>query len=188
MNLLEILKQFKNITPDPANKEKSKRGILAMTPREPMSAWRIIAGIFETGIAAALAVFFILVITGQFSNAPYVSPVKFSVINPETLNAEAQAVDIQIQLAQVAYEESTTTPAVVNETTPQTASASGAGGSAAPASSGFAPAALQVVGTASSSAISGAASNGGQLANQTATSTPTSTTVSVDQALQALSK
>lgn len=165
MNLFETLKQFKNITPDPANKEKSKRAILATMPRESLGAWRIIAGIFETGIAAALAVFFILVITGQFSNNPYVSPVKFSVINPETLHAEAQAVDIQIQLANVVYQESTTTPALVNVTTPQTAHV------------GVAPVILQVqpLGVASSTPV-------------TPTSTSASTTVSVDQALQELSK
>ena len=184
MNLFETLKQFKNITPDPVNKEKSKRGILATMPQEPLNAWRIIAHIFETGIAVALAVFFILIITGQFSSNPYVSPVQFSVINPETLHAEAQAVDIQIQLAQVAYEESTTTPAIVSETTPQTASASGA---SVADRSGFASAALRATGAASSSVV-GSTSVGGQSASSTSASTASTTTVSVDQALKELSE
>lgn len=165
MNLPETLKQFKNISPDPAYQEKSKRAILATIPHEPISAWRIITRIFETGIAVGLAVFFILVITGQFSNTPYVSPVQFSVINPETLRAEAQAVDIQIQLAQVAYEETTTTPTA-----------------ALPGTS--AAALLKALSTIASSSASTTATTGG-----TSTSTPTSTpAISIDQALKALSQ
>src|ERR1700691_4074612 len=103
MNLFETLKEFKNVSPDPTFSETSKRVILATTPRERWSIGRVFAHVIETGIAVALTVFFILVIAGQFSNVPYVSPTRFSVVNPETLSAEAQAVDIQIQLADVVY-------------------------------------------------------------------------------------
>jgi hypothetical protein len=172
MNLLETLKNFKDIKPDAAYTEKSKRMILATEPRERWSFGRGLMNIFETGIAVALAVFFILVIAGQFSNAPYVSPARFSVINPETLHAEAQAVDIQIQLASVAYKEATSTTTAVNETTPQTVLASG---TTPLASAGFAPTALRASGVASSSVA-------------TSTSVGTSTAISVDQALKELSQ
>ena len=153
-HLLETLKQFKNITPDPAYKESSKRAVLATMPRERWSAWRSVAAIFETGVAVALAVFFILVVTGQLSGNSYVSPVQFSAIDPKTLNAEAQAVDIQIQLANVAYQESSTTThqdTLINASTPQ-----------------------MVIITSTTEA--------------SPSSTPAPATVSVDQALKALSE
>lgn len=167
MNLLETLKEFKNISPDPAFTEKSKRAVLATMPRERLSIGRVFAHIIETGIAVALTVFFILVIAGQFSNVPYVSPTRFSVVNPETLSAEAQAVDIQIQLANVTYQEPTTTIAIA-QTTPQ-----------APAASAIIPARLGMASAASSS--TSAEGEG----SSTATSTQT---VSIDEALKALSQ
>jgi hypothetical protein len=112
MNLFETLKQFKSIQPDPAYKETSKRAILATLPKESRSAWRTIAAIFETGIAVALTVFFVLVITGKIPGASIIAPVspaQFSVINPESLRAEARAVDIQIQLTNISYPEASTT-------------------------------------------------------------------------------
>jgi hypothetical protein len=108
MDLLEILKQFKTIASDPVAREISKRAILATTPKQHFGFRRILAGVFETGVAVALSVFFIMVIAGQFSNLP-VAPVQLSVINPDTLRAEAQAIDIQIELAKLSYEETTTT-------------------------------------------------------------------------------
>lgn len=169
MNLLETLKNFKTITPDPAFAEKSKRAILATEPRERWSVKRAVAHFLEAGIAVALAVLFVFVIAGQFANAPLVSPAEFSVINPQTLRAEAQAVDIQIQLANVAYQEPTTT---IGETTPQAIA-----GTSAP--SGFASAALHASATTSTSVSTGAEGS------STATSTPG---VSVDEALKALSE
>jgi len=176
MNLFETLQRFKNISPEPAFKERSKREILAALPSRRFPAagnlrlGQILAHIFEGGIAVALTVFFILIIAGQFSNAPYVSPIQLSVINPQTLKAEAQAVDIQIQLASVAYREPTSTMATTNETTPQVAATGTAG-----VKPGFTAAALQAAGGASTTSA-------------TASSTATSTTVSVDDALKALSQ
>lgn len=119
MNLLETLKEFKKITPDSAYKEHSKRVILATdnTAKKVWYSWgirRTVAAVLETGVAVALMVFCILVVSGHLTKT--LSPVQFSVINPETLNAEAQAVDIQIQLAQVAYDISTTTAAMPQAT------------------------------------------------------------------------
>ena len=176
MNLFETLKQFKNISSDPAYREKSKRAILATLPREPWSMWRLVTRITETGIAVALAVFFILIIAGRFPSIPYVAPVQFSVIDPQTLRAEAQAVDIQIQLANVAYQQPVTAAATTtSETTPQTAPG---------AHPGFAAAALQATsspaGTAASSTLpSGTAPAG---------SSSTQATVSVDDALKPLAQ
>jgi hypothetical protein len=167
MNLFETLKEFKNISPDPAYTEKSKRAILAVTPKESLSFRRVFAHIFETGVAVALTVFFILIIVGQFSNTPYVSPAQFSVINPATLRAEAQAVDIQIQLAKVAYQEPTST---TTETTAQRATSGAVAFPMKIADSAATP----------SSSVSAVGSQG--------SSTVTSTVVSVDEALNALSQ
>lgn len=110
MNLLDILKQFKNIAPDPAFKESSKRAILAREPLAAVaprgwSAQRTLWRILETGVAVALTGFFVLLITGAFSGSA-LAPVQYSAISPESLRAEAQAIDIQIQLANVTYAES----------------------------------------------------------------------------------
>src|SRR5258708_6377536 len=114
MELFETLKQFKQIQPDAAYTAISKRAILATTPRESWSAKRILIAVIETGLALGLDGFFILIATGQFFGVatPYVPPVQLSVITPDTLHAEAQAIDMQIELAKLSYQESTTTARV----------------------------------------------------------------------------
>jgi hypothetical protein len=170
MELFDLLKNFKKIQPDAAYKESSKRAVLAEMLQKRISAWRTIATIFETGFAVALAIFFVLIITSQVpgislpgpltTKIPGVSPAQLSVINPQTLRAEAQAVDIQIQLAQLTYQESTATI----ESTPQVAAAIIAKRPAAIAAS-------------SSSTPAG-----------TSTSSTSSSSLSIDQALQELSQ
>jgi len=131
MNLFETLHQFKKIEPDPAVKETSKRAILATLPLEPArkSVRQILMAAIETGLALGLAGFFILLATGHSfpgsTNAPLVSPAQFSVINPSTLRAEAQAVDIQINLAQLSYAESTTPALPVLKAAPAVSAALG---------------------------------------------------------------
>ncbi len=171
MELFEILKQFKKITPDAARQEISKRAILAQIPNEHRPAWGIrqtLAAIFETGIAVALTVFFILIIIGKFPGQSSVAPIQLSVINPMTLKAEAQAVNIQIQLARIAYTETTSTA----ESTPQTT------------------AAIAAKQPALAAAMSAAASSSASTATASASSSGTaaSTTISIDQALRELSQ
>jgi hypothetical protein len=174
MELFELLKEFKKIEPAAASKETSKRAILATMPRERLGVWRTVAGVFETAIAVGLVAFFIFVIVGgQFPGSSYVAPVspaQFSVINPETLKAEAQAVDIQIQLAKVAYTEATTTAA--DESTQQIVAET------APAK--ISPAAVPA-------AESTVASSTAATAN-TSSSTASSTNVSLDQTLEGLTQ
>lgn len=169
MELFNTLKQFKKIKPDATHSAISKRAILAQTPIEPRRVWglrRSLAAIFETGFAVALTVFFILIIIGKFPGQSSVSPVQLSVINPTTLKAEAQAVDIQIQLAQIAYTETTST----DESTPATTAAIAAKQPALAA--------------AAINAASSTASNGTSASSTNASST----TISIDQALQELSQ
>jgi len=117
MNLFETLKNLKNIEPDPAFKEQSKRAVLAVMPAAPAwNARRVLFRIVETGAAVALTGFFVLLITGSLSSSR-LAPVQYSAIDPASLHAEAQAIDMQIHLAQLDY----TTSAA--ESTPVTASA-----------------------------------------------------------------
>lgn len=111
MNLFEVLKQFKDIHSDPAYRERSKQEILSHVPVEHWNPRRVVFAMFETGIAVALSVFFIIAVAGKLPNSSYVAPSQLSAMNPQTLRAEAQAVDIQIKLAQVAYTFETSTPA-----------------------------------------------------------------------------
>ena len=159
MDLFEILKQFKMITPDEAFTEKSKRAVLASSPlKKPgimgvFQAQHLIFRIVETGAALALAGLFVVLITGGFFGLT-ISPVRLSAIDPKTLRAEAQIVDAQINLAELNYSE----PALVAESTQKLATAIKQGSN-----------------IVSSSSVTNASST-------------SSSTVSIDQALEALSK
>ncbi len=119
MELFEIIKQFKMIMPDKAFTERSRRAVLASLPFEShdssmmiFKTRRFIFRLLETGVALSLAGLFIVLITGGFSGST-ISPVRFSAIDPQTLHAEAQAIDAQIELASLNYSE----PAAVAEST-----------------------------------------------------------------------
>ncbi len=102
MNLFELLKQFKAIQPDAHYAEHSRRAVLASAQNPvaaPRKVFTIALHVFETAAAVVFAGFFILLITGSVS----VAPVKFSVADQGVLNAEAQAVDMQIRLANLNY-------------------------------------------------------------------------------------
>ena len=111
MELLEILKQLKMVRPDSSFTEKSRRALLASTPfataDSSMMAFktrRFVFRLIETGVALSLAGLFIVLITGGFSGST-ISPVRFAAIDPQTLRAEAQAIDAQIELASLNYSE-----------------------------------------------------------------------------------
>ncbi len=105
MNLHETLKQFKQIEPNARYAATSKRAILATTPGGmPVHGWnaqRTIWKIIESGAAVALTGFFILLIMGAFNGAPFVP--QYTAIDTQALRAEAQAIDMQIQLANLNY-------------------------------------------------------------------------------------
>jgi hypothetical protein len=163
MNLFETLKQFKNITPDSNFSATSKRAILATQPATPLwTARRTILRLLETGVAVALTGFFVLLVTGAFSGSK-LEPVQYSAIDPQSLHAEADAIDMQIQLANLNYSEASAESTV-----------SAPGNTKNPAK--IAP--LITVSPLSTSTGSTAPSVG--------TSTAT-TTLSIDQALQGLS-
>jgi hypothetical protein len=111
MKLFDILKQFKNIEPDAQFTQRSKRDIL-LSPRPERGTFHGVFAflhIIETSAAVVLAGFFLLVLTGSFSGTRSIAPIQYAVIDPAGLHAEAQAIDMQIQLANVAYPQETGT-------------------------------------------------------------------------------
>lgn len=171
MKLFDILKQFKNIEPDAGFSERSKREILLspQTERRTMRGVFAFLHVLETGAAVVLAGFFILILTNSFSPTNSIAPIQYSVIDPQGLHAEAQAIDMQIQLADIQYPQATLT------------SATGVLGTSPAALTKVFAAALGTQATSSASTTATTAK-----ATSTATSTA-STTLSIDQALQQLS-
>ncbi|HUZ92437.1 MAG TPA: hypothetical protein VNG29_00365 [Candidatus Paceibacterota bacterium] len=103
MDLDNIFKQLKSIEPDPAFKHKSLHLILHSAPAGKPTLREIIFKSVEFGAAIALAGVLIYTAVGGFS-APGSSPLQISNFNPASLKAEAQAVDMQIQLVNLSYD------------------------------------------------------------------------------------
>ncbi len=171
MKLFDILKQFKNIQPNEDFSRYSRAEILL----SPQDERRTMHGIFtflhvvETGAAIALVGFFILILTGNFSLMRFIEPVQYAVIDPAGLHAEAQAIDIQIKLANIEYPQVTTTAAA----TPATSAA-------------LTKAFATVLGTsAASSSVAMATSTA---ITSTSASVASASSLSVDQALQQLTE
>lgn len=175
MKLFDTLKQFKNIEPDAGYAQRSRTKILL----SPQTAQKTMRGVFvflhmiETGVTVVLAGFFILILTGSFSSMrSSIAPIQYSVMDPAGLYAEAQAINMQIQLTDINYPQTTSSAESTVASTIVKNSLSKALGSSA------ATAPLGATSTASSTP-----------AAITATSTPSSTSpLSVDQALQQLAK
>lgn len=126
MDLLEILKKFKNIEPDRIRAEESKFLILNSPAGQKanwFSPWRMILNTLEVGSATALAGFVLIIIFGGFGTFRSVSPIKLSGLDKASLRAEAEAIDIQIQLADLNYPE-TSTLLLANSTQPTAIKAS----------------------------------------------------------------
>jgi len=108
MDLLKTLKKLKNIKADEGFTRKSRDLILATSRSAPLNTlniWRIILNNFETGAALALAGLLIFMIMGGFSAWKFFSPLQISGLDQASLRAEAQAIDIQIQLTDLTYNE-----------------------------------------------------------------------------------
>jgi hypothetical protein len=164
MNIFDRIKQLKLIEPEARFAERSKRIILATLPPESpfrrVTLRQIFIRLAEAGVAGALVAIFLLVITTGVATSP-LSPAPFAAVNPQALHAEAQAIDIQIKLAKLAYQAS-------QETAESTVS-----GSVSPSNVLLS---LPVSGTSTVAA-----------ANANATSS-VSPSLSVDEALKALSQ
>ena len=118
MELTELLKKLKMIEPDREYKERSRRVLFAgyeTNVARPTTAWQFILQNLQAGSGIALAGILILLIAGSVATSSF-SPVQLKSLDPVSLRAEADAIDIQIQLTSIAYEpgvNDTSTPAVV---------------------------------------------------------------------------
>jgi hypothetical protein len=122
MELEKILKQFKNIEADHDYVHRSRGIVLSSKlgiPKKRSVLFNIIFEGFELGSAIALTGILIVLTVGGFSIWRFISPGEISGLDIAGIRAEAQAVDIQIQLANLSYND--LTPATA-ESTQQTAS------------------------------------------------------------------
>ena len=128
MDFQDILQNFKRITPD-ADYTRRSRSLLIGTPmpeRPLTSPWRILVHSLELGSTIALAGVLIVLFLGGFSAWRFLSPFKTASLDPSALQAEAEAVDMQIELAKIRYVQpetalSTVSPSATITTKPEVA-------------------------------------------------------------------
>lgn len=104
MEVEKILKDFKNIEPRQDFSKISRATILA-TPRSIRKTWgQILWPSLRFSTGALITGFLIVIIVGAFSLTGMNSRVPLASLDPITLKAEAEAIDIQIQLTTLGYE------------------------------------------------------------------------------------
>ncbi len=113
MDVLELLKEFKKIEPDKNYTLRSKMEILGAISNEK-KLWSFMWPSLRLSTATLITGFLIMVIFASFSIIKFSAPVKFSSLDPISLKAEAEAIDIQINLAKLGYENPVS---IVNQTT-----------------------------------------------------------------------
>ncbi len=102
MELLETLKQLKKIEADKDYTTKSRSLILGER-KTTASFLNIFLNTIEIGASFALAGVLIFVILGGLSRVEVFKPLQITALDPATIKAEAEAIDIQIKLTDVNY-------------------------------------------------------------------------------------
>lgn len=102
----EILKQLRKITPDSGYSARAKEHILMSAPLPAQSGrLRSFAAFFsEHKLRVAMIAMVLVLFVGGFSVIQLLNPFKASPLDPSRLKVEAQAIDIQLQIANVGYE------------------------------------------------------------------------------------
>jgi hypothetical protein len=158
------LNKLSAIVPDGEFAQRSRKQILGNVPTAARTPWRLFQESLRFGSAVALASVLLIVALGGFATWRSLSPFHISSLDPAGLRAEAQAIDIQVEVANIGYVE----PSVAQSTAPRSASRT----------SEPAPAPKQAGVTAEPS-------------SETSTSTPSSTPpapLTIDQALERLAE
>lgn len=110
MEMNELLKKLKNINPDSDYSRKSRMIVLSHKenhmPVVSFSFRQIAAGVLRSGWSMALTAIFLLLAIGSFSVLKLLSPATTAVVDITGLKAEAQAIDAQIEFANVVYNSS----------------------------------------------------------------------------------
>ncbi len=123
MELTELLKKIQGLKAHPEYVRSSRARILGTDSRwqaETLprpSPWQVLLHGLQFGGAVTLASIFVILVIGGFSTWKFLSPFRLASLDPVGLRAEAQAVDIQIQLTNIDYSE----PAEGAATTPKIA-------------------------------------------------------------------
>lgn len=112
MDLLTLLKQLHTITPDPTYTSISRRAVLSVRPRRNTGVRHALKEAFHTSLVFVFASILLLFLFGGLSLFGFgerrARPL--AALDPLTLRAEADAIDIQIQLTKLTYVEPTSTP------------------------------------------------------------------------------
>ena len=122
MDPINELQKLKKIEPRAHYVHASKSRVLSHTPlmQRGVREWlSYFTHHVQFGSALAFAALLIAIAWGGFSNIQTLSPFALSSLNPAGLHAEADAIDIQIKLADIAYEapaNETTTLTLANDT------------------------------------------------------------------------
>ncbi|MEK7546621.1 MAG: hypothetical protein AAB536_00325 [Patescibacteria group bacterium] len=107
MEPIELLKKFKHLGADSDYTRKSKIVILSQGNDKlagfSLASREIAAGVFRSGWSIAMTAVMLLLAIGSFSILKILSPAKTSVVDIGGLRAEAQAIDAQIELTNVFY-------------------------------------------------------------------------------------
>jgi hypothetical protein len=106
MELEHILKQLRHIEPDEAYSLRSRSILMATLPsdeRPSFSPWQVITHSLQFGSAVAMAGMLILLVLGGFSTWRFLSPFRLTSLDPAGLRAEAQAVDVQLEMTKLNY-------------------------------------------------------------------------------------
>ncbi|RJQ28902.1 hypothetical protein C4571_02580 [Candidatus Parcubacteria bacterium] len=103
---LSIIQKLKYIEAEADYTARSRRFILSISAdREPKNFWELFLHTAQVGAAVALTGLLIFLILGGFSGWKSLSPLRLSSLDPASLKAEAQAIDIQIRLTNLQYQE-----------------------------------------------------------------------------------
>ncbi len=122
--MMDLLKQLKRITPDPSFSARSRIELLAQMPMRIVrpSIWQLFGESMASAGALALVGMLLLVAVGGFSAWNFLTPLRITSLDPAGLTAEAEAIDIQIQLAGVGYADlqaAESTPAAADAPLPE---------------------------------------------------------------------
>lgn len=101
MDLFNHLKRFNKIEPDPQYAAHSRARILAHTQRTRLPFREAALAFLQSGSAMAFAALMLVVLGGGISFVKYLETT--GGLDAQSLRAEAQAIDIQIQLADLKY-------------------------------------------------------------------------------------
>ncbi|RJP45638.1 hypothetical protein C4587_00615 [Candidatus Parcubacteria bacterium] len=99
--LIETLQELQLIRADGGFTRKSREALLR-SAHPKTNPWSVFLQALEVGAGVALVAVLLLLISGGFSSG-FLTPLKLSSLDPAALRAEAEAIDIQIQLADLNY-------------------------------------------------------------------------------------